>query len=134
MEEAHPLYQILYVSRLAPGAAYAVVNDIAGYSRQANPRHGITGVLLFDGEHFGQLIEGSEADVTTLMTRIRADARHTDIVVLFSGVSGSARHTRVWRSGYCEPQQLDAMVRDAMQRGVVALASFMSLMLDADVE
>jgi len=134
MNDIAPLYQILYVSRLAPGAAYGVVNDIVAVSRRANPARGITGVLLFDGEHFGQLIEGSEAEVTALMARIRADPRHTDIALLFSGVSGSPRHTRVWRSGYCEPQQLEALVRDAMLRGTVALATFMSLLVGADVE
>jgi hypothetical protein len=133
MNDTATPYQMLYVSRLAPGMPYGVINDIVTVSRRANPERRITGVLLFDGERFGQLLEGSEAAVTALMTRISADPRHTDIVTLFSGVSGSPRHTRAWRSGYCEPHQLEPLAHDITLRSA-ALAVFAALVESADVE
>ena len=43
------LYEILYVSTLAPEAPLSVVGDIAAKARQANAERGITGLLIFDG-------------------------------------------------------------------------------------
>jgi hypothetical protein len=134
MSDTTPLYQAFYVSRLAPGSAYDVVNDIVSAARRANPERGITGALLFDGEYFGQLLEGREADVLALLKRIEADPRHTDVAIIFSGVTGAPRHTPAWRSGYCDAHQLDLFFSDASLRGTVALAFFMSILVNADVD
>ncbi|MEP7296552.1 MAG: BLUF domain-containing protein [Burkholderiales bacterium] len=134
MSEELPVYQMLYVSRLMPGSGYSVVNDIVSVSRRTNAQRDITGALVFDGECFGQLIEGRKPDVIALMQRIETDPRHTDIRLLFSGVTGPTRRTRVWRSGYCEAQQLEMLMADAAHSGPAALAAFMSILDTADVE
>jgi len=127
------VFQIFYVSQLQPDSDIGVVKDIVAVSRRANPTRGITGALVFDGEHFGQLLEGHEADVVALMRRIAADPRHRRLTILFSGVTGAARQTRVWRSGYCEGQQLDAFFADDSRRGPAALAVFLAMLQDADL-
>jgi len=131
---ADHVFQIFYVSQLQPDSDIGVVKDIVAVSRRANPTRGITGALVFDGEHFGQLLEGREADVVALMRRIEADPRHRRLTVLFSGVTGAARQTRVWRSGYCDGQQLDAFFADDSRRGPAALAGFLTMLQDADLE
>jgi Sensors of blue-light using FAD len=134
MASTDNLLQILYVSRLAPGTSLGAVNDIVALSRRANPAHGITGALLFDGEYFGQLLEGSEADVAALMHRIESDPRHRAITPLLCRPADAPRLTRVWRSGYCEAQQLEAFIADASLRGPAALDAFLSILHGADVE
>ena len=134
MASTDDLFQILYVSQLVPGTSFDAVIDIVARSRRANPAHGITGALLFDGEHFGQLLEGSEADIIALMHRIESDPRHRAITPLLCRPAAAPRLMRVWRSGYCEAQQLDVFSADASLRGPAALDAFLSILQGADVE
>ena len=134
MTSSESLFQILYVSHLAPEADFGVVKEIVSASRRANPLCGITGALVFDGEYFGQLLEGRESEVTALMQRIEVDKRHRAVTTLFSGSVRTTRLMRVWRSGYCEPHQLDALLADATLRGPASLAAFVSILQRADVE
>lgn len=49
-------------------------------SRRNNRACGITGLLMFDGTHFMQTIEGPEAATADLFLQILEDPRHHDIV------------------------------------------------------
>jgi len=133
-DAADNLFQILYVSQLRPESGVEVVKDIVAVSRRTNPARGITGALLFDGEHFGQLLEGPEPDVTALMQRIETDPRHHQVTLLFSGPADAARRMRAWCSGYCDVHQLEALAADPSRRGPAALAAFRSMLAGADVE
>lgn len=48
--------------------------------RPNNQLNGITGMLLFDGGAFMQVIEGTPADIAHLFSRIQLDPRHKNIV------------------------------------------------------
>ena len=129
-------FQILYVSQLAQGVDFGVVKDIARTSRAHNPVRGITGALLFDGERFCQLLEGSESEVVSLMLRIERDARHVAIRRLHSG-GASAHAMRSWRSGYCESaHDLDAFddAHGPAGNGAGAIKAFVALARTADLE
>lgn len=128
------LFQTLYVSQLVSMSDFGAVTDIVAVSRRTNPARGITGALLFDGEYFGQLLEGSEAEVTELMRRIEADPRHRALTTLFRGPAQTARQMRVWRSGYCETHQLGVLMADASACGRAALGAFLTILQGADVE
>jgi Sensors of blue-light using FAD len=134
MVQGYPNVQFLYVSRLAPGADFTVVNEIARAARHHNPGHGITGALLFDGERFCQLIEGPRAAVDALMQRIHADPRHTGVLTLHSGELPGSRQSTRWVSGYCEAAELERFDRDPGLRGHAALDAFLSVLQGADVE
>lgn len=56
--------------------------EIVAAARAHNELHDITGLLLFDGEHFVHTIEGEHAAVAALMARIWADRRHRDVKVV----------------------------------------------------
>jgi Sensors of blue-light using FAD len=134
MASTDDLFQILYVSQLVPGTSLEGVSDIVALSRRANPPRGITGALLFDGEYFGQLLEGSEADMVGLMHRIESDSRHRAITPLLCRPAIAKRVMRVWRSGYCEALQLERLTADTSLRGAAALDAFLSILQSADVE
>lgn len=51
-------------------------------SVQNNVRNRITGALALPDGKFVQVIEGRRRDLDTLMVRIRADKRHTNLAVL----------------------------------------------------
>ena len=45
-------------------------------ARHRNALNGITGLLIFNGTHFLQVIEGVEEAINELVERLRADPRH----------------------------------------------------------
>lgn len=75
------LSQYLYIST-APTLPREVVDDILATSARNNPARGITGLLLFNGRNFLQLLEGEEGEVAELMDTITADPRHSGVSVL----------------------------------------------------
>lgn len=56
--------------------------ELLGVSARNNERDEITGLLAFSGGLFIQALEGRKEAVDGLMTRLRADSRHRDIMVL----------------------------------------------------
>lgn len=75
------LSQYLYIST-APTLPREEVDAILAASARNNPARGITGLLLFNGRNFLQLLEGEEGEVAALMETITADARHSGVSVL----------------------------------------------------
>jgi len=75
------LSQYLYIST-APTLPREEVDAILAASARNNPARGITGLLLFNGRNFLQLLEGDEGEVASLMDTITADPRHSGVSVL----------------------------------------------------
>jgi hypothetical protein len=75
------LSQYLYIST-APTLGREEVDAILAASARNNPARGITGLLLFNGRNFLQLLEGEEGEVAALMDTITADPRHSGVSVL----------------------------------------------------
>lgn len=75
------LSQYLYIST-APTLPREEVDSILATSARNNPARGITGLLLFNGRNFLQLLEGEEEEVAGLMETITADPRHAGVSVL----------------------------------------------------
>ena len=42
-------------------------------------RHSITGIAIYDGQYFLQVIEGTAGDIDVILARIREDERHFDL-------------------------------------------------------
>ena len=53
------------------------LEDIHRTARDRNALDGVTGLLVFNGTHFLQIIEGSESAIDDLVERLRGDSRHT---------------------------------------------------------
>ena len=51
-------------------------------TRAANSRRGVTGMLAYINGNFLQVIEGAEAAIDEVLTKISADTRHNRILVL----------------------------------------------------
>ena len=50
-------------------------------ARELNALDGITGLLVFNGTHFLQIVEGAPSAIDDLLGRLRADPRHTGLEV-----------------------------------------------------
>lgn len=75
------LSQYLYIST-APTLSRDEVDAILATSARNNPARDITGLLLYNGRNFLQLIEGEEEALVALMLRITEDPRHSGITLL----------------------------------------------------
>lgn len=75
--------RLIYCSRATvPMEQTLNIAELLGVSARNNERDEITGVLAFAEGLFIQALEGRKEAVDGLMTRLRADSRHRDIMVL----------------------------------------------------
>lgn len=73
--------QYLYIST-APSLSREDVENILLASSRNNAARGVTGLLIYNGRNFLQLLEGEEAELVSLMVRISHDPRHTGISMI----------------------------------------------------
>jgi hypothetical protein len=71
------LTTVTYTSLARLDLQEADLEDIYRTAREQNALDGITGLLVFNGTHFLQIIEGSEAAIEDLIEKLRKDERHT---------------------------------------------------------
>jgi Sensors of blue-light using FAD len=70
------LQQLIYVSTASDSYGAAVMRDIEGAALRHNVPANISGLLLFDGMRFLQVLEGPAGAVRKRYARISVDARH----------------------------------------------------------
>lgn len=86
-------------------------------SREKNLRLGITGMLLYKGGNFMQMLEGEKAVVLELYETIRKDDRHKMVITVMTG-DIARRNFEDWSMGFCNmdkvgsPQSYDDYIRD----------------------
>ena len=76
------IYRSRSVTPLGTQETDAALRSILDRARTHNSACGITGVLLFDGAHFVQVIEGALREVEDLYETIACDLRHEAIEVV----------------------------------------------------
>ena len=57
------------------------LENIHRAARELNALDGITGLLVFNGTHFLQIVEGTRDAIDDLLERLRRDPRHTGLEV-----------------------------------------------------
>ena len=57
------------------------LNAIHQSARRLNALDGITGLLVFNGTHFLQVVEGTPAAIDDLVGRLRRDRRHSSLEI-----------------------------------------------------
>jgi len=127
------LHEIIYVSTLADDAPVRVVADIAIKSRSNNQRADITGLLVFDGLHFCQQLEGCAREVAAAMARIQGDPRHRNVEVLHQGPLDQRRFTR-FSLGYTSVEDIELLERLQQLKGQAAVEAFVALLAGLDVD
>ena len=133
MQTTSVIYETLYVSTLATNAPIRVVADIAVKARINNKSLGVTGLLIFDGMHFCQQLEGDEEDVAALMAAIRQDPRHTHVQVLYQGPLDQRRF-RHFSLGFTSVEDVEVLERLQQLQGPAAVDAFVGLLSSIDVD
>ena len=75
------LMSLTYTSVARPGLEPADVRDIHQTARHLNALDGVTGLLVYNGHKFLQVIEGAENAIDDLLQRLQADPRHVSLTV-----------------------------------------------------
>ncbi len=76
-------YAIVYVSNASEDLEKDQIIDILYKSKDWNNENDITGLLLFSGGNFFQIIEGEKKVIFDLFQEIQADNRHENILQIF---------------------------------------------------
>ncbi|WP_455810689.1 diguanylate phosphodiesterase [Pseudomonas graminis] len=76
------LTTLIYRSRLCKSVSPHFLERLAGKAQRFNETVNVTGILLFDGDYFFQILEGPSESIDQVFRRVSADPRHTQIVQL----------------------------------------------------
>lgn len=97
------LSTIIYRSHITEHVPLEILNGLALKANKINKSSSITGILLFNGTHFFQLLEGPEAAVNAVYSRICQDPRHHNLVELLRDYAPARRlATSVWSCSICD--------------------------------
>lgn len=77
-----PLYRAIYSSNAAPALDAGQVDAVVASAHRNNPALGLTGVLIYSGQAFLQVLEGPATSVDRMLGVIQADPRHSNMLVL----------------------------------------------------
>lgn len=80
--------QIVYTSLAALDISEEQLASIHASARDLNGLDGITGLLVFNGTHFLQWIEGPPAAIDDLLQRLRRDVRHSGLEIREDRMTG----------------------------------------------
>lgn len=93
------LKQLAYVSNHAIHFSVEDLNLLMKKARSKNKDLSITGLLLSDGQHFLQVIEGPTVSINELISSILADERHNKIDIIYTDDSLFEREFARWSMG-----------------------------------
>jgi Sensors of blue-light using FAD len=127
-------FEFIYTSVLAPAADVRSIADIVRRSRSRNRAHGISGILVFDGEHFCQYLEGECEEVLRLMGRIETDPRHAQLAIVHQGFGGEQRRFPKWDMAYALDTQGTVMEALADLRGPKATTFLQERVLELELQ
>ena len=75
------LKSLTYTSLAGLDLQASDLEDIHRTARETNALDGITGLLIFNGTHFLQIIEGSEQAIGDLIEKLHRDRRHSSLEI-----------------------------------------------------
>ncbi len=85
------LTTLIYRSRLCDTVPFRDVETMVAAANVRNEHESITGILLFNGLHFFQLLEGPENTVKMIYQQICKDVRHYNVVELMCDYAPARR-------------------------------------------
>ncbi len=85
------LTTIIYRSHICKNVPFHSVTDMVAAANVKNDQADVTGILLFNGTHFFQMIEGPEESVLSIYQHICQDKRHYNIVELLCDYAPARR-------------------------------------------
>ena len=82
MPKQKDLIELSYLSMSVSDMSFLGLMRLLESAKAFNQKHGITGILFYDNQEFGQVIEGKRVSVMKAWKRIQDDKRHHRIELL----------------------------------------------------
>jgi hypothetical protein len=82
MPKQKDLIELSYLSMAVSDMSFLGLMRLLESASAFNQKHGITGILFYDNQEFGQVIEGERVSVMKAWKRIQDDKRHHRIELL----------------------------------------------------
>lgn len=93
------LHYLIYISRTSQSWSQQELLKLLEVSWGRNKLRNISGMLVFLGDRFIQLLEGTKEDVLSTLAKIEQDSRHADVNILLEG-SHEERIFKSWSMGF----------------------------------
>ncbi len=77
-----PLISISYISKATQDMGVLALMRLTDQAAQLNQKLGLSGVLFYENQHFGQILEGPHAEATKMWEKIQQDPRHHQVRLL----------------------------------------------------
>lgn len=106
------MLQLIYVSTAVRPMDGKALARILRTARDNNEALGVTGLLLYKGRHFMQILEGDAEAVRNLFATIADDPRHEDVVVLYEDAT-DVRDFGAWSMAFSDVDCLTEEDREA---------------------
>jgi glycerol-3-phosphate dehydrogenase len=111
------LKSLTYTSWACPSISDRDIEAILRSARTNNPLEGLSGVLIFNGGAFMQIIEGSEQAVDEMTERLKNDERHSNFFVRDERLIGE-RAFPDWSMAYLRLKDDEFIGEDKVQRAL----------------
>ena len=82
MPKPKDLVELSYLSEAVSDMSFLGLMRLLESARAFNQKNGVTGILLYDNQQFGQIIEGEHAYVMKAWKRLQEDKRHHRVELL----------------------------------------------------
>lgn len=103
----YSVFFLTYASTAAQDLSKADLNELLAQCRKNNAELGITGMLLYKGGNFMQVLEGEESTVRSLYAKIGGDPRHKGEILLQQSIQ-EERQFPGWSMGYRDLESQEA--------------------------
>ena len=77
-----PLISVSYISKATQDMGVLALMRLTDQAAQLNQKLGLSGVLFYENQHFGQTLEGSREEVIKIWEKIQRDPRHHQVRLL----------------------------------------------------
>lgn len=77
-----PLMSVSYISKATQDMGVLALMRLTDQAAQINQRLGLSGVLFYENQHFGQILEGPHNEVLKIWEKIQRDPRHQQVRLL----------------------------------------------------
>ncbi|ROR15336.1 diguanylate phosphodiesterase [Erwinia sp. JUb26] len=112
------LTTLIYRSHISENFPTDALKDMVFAANSKNGQADVTGILLFNGIHFFQLLEGPEESVFSIYRHICADPRHYNVVEIFCDFAPKRRFGNAGMELFdLREHEKEAVLQSVLDRG-----------------
>ena len=119
---ANMLTTLIYRSHFSGDCSLSAIVEMVTAANLKNSKENITGILLFNGKHFFQLLEGPKRPLQQIYQAISEDSRHYNVVKLLDEFSPARRFGRTGMELFDLRNQVDdeTVLKQVIAKGTSA--------------